>query len=83
MPHICIDEVLMFMAMIPFIGVFFRKCHLWWHNKFQHTAHAQEYSPFERKELTYVNKEDMEYLKGEPVPLTIKIPEIVIDDTDE
>ena len=37
--HFCMDEVLMIMAMIPFIGVFFRKCHAWWHSKFSHQCH--------------------------------------------
>ena len=39
MPHCCPDEILMFMAMLPFIGAFFRKLHVWWHNKFNHKCH--------------------------------------------
>lgn len=41
MPHICMDEILMFMAMLPFIGVFFRKIHAWWHAKFSHKEHKK------------------------------------------
>lgn len=39
MPHICMDEIIMFMAMIPFVGMFFRKIHAWWHQKFNHKCH--------------------------------------------
>ncbi len=39
MPHICMDEILMFMAMFPFIGVMFTKFHIWYHNKFTHKCH--------------------------------------------
>jgi hypothetical protein len=35
------DEILMFMAMLPFIGVFFRKIHVWWHSKFKHKEHEK------------------------------------------
>ena len=41
MPHICMDEILMFMAMLPFIGVFFRKIHAWWHSKLNHKCHEK------------------------------------------
>jgi len=37
--HFCMDEVLMIMAMIPFVGVAFRKAHAWWHSKFKHDSH--------------------------------------------
>jgi hypothetical protein len=37
--HFCMDEVLMIMAMLPFIGVFFRRVHAWWHSKFNHQCH--------------------------------------------
>jgi len=39
MPHICMDEILMFMAMFPFIGVIFARIHMWYHNKFTHKCH--------------------------------------------
>lgn len=39
MPHICADEILMFMALVPFIGTFFKRCHVWWHLKFNHKCH--------------------------------------------
>lgn len=39
MPHICMDEILLFMAMLPFVSSFFIKIHQWWHIKFQHKCH--------------------------------------------
>lgn len=41
MPHICSDEILMILAMIPFIGAFFRKIHNWYHVKFKHQCHEK------------------------------------------
>jgi hypothetical protein len=35
------DETLALMAMIPFIGMFFRKMHAWWHAKFSHKCHEK------------------------------------------
>lgn len=58
--HWCMDETLAVLAMIPFIGYFFRKLHIWWHNKFHHKCHEKgcdsnhvehkddPYSPFNR-----------------------------------
>jgi hypothetical protein len=37
--HFCIDEFLAVLAMIPFIGFYFRKAHAWWHVKFNHKHH--------------------------------------------
>lgn len=37
--HFCADEMIMIMAMIPFIGAFFKKVHLWYHVKFHHHCH--------------------------------------------
>ena len=77
--HFCIDELIAIMAMIPFIGIFFRKIHDWWHTKFNPPPHPKkDFDPFERG-LTVVSEEDMKYLRGEPVPLKITIP-IKIDD---
>lgn len=45
MPHICMDEVVMFMAMIPFIGIFFRRIHAWWHVKFGNPCHVKMCTP--------------------------------------
>ena len=39
MPHFCQDELLMLMAAIPIIGMYFNKIHLWYHNKFKHHSH--------------------------------------------
>lgn len=44
MPHVCIDEILAFLAIFPFIGIFFRKLHLWYHMKFKHKAHKHNHS---------------------------------------
>lgn len=37
--HWCMDETLAVLAMIPFIGYFFRKLHIWWHKHFNHKCH--------------------------------------------
>lgn len=42
MPHFCIDELLAIMAMIPFIGYFFAKMHVWWHTHFGHKCHEKD-----------------------------------------
>ena len=39
MPHICSDEILMFMTMIPFAGFYFKKIHDYWHVKLNHKCH--------------------------------------------
>jgi hypothetical protein len=39
--HFCADEMIMIMAMIPFIGVAFRKLHVWYHTKFGHKCHEK------------------------------------------
>jgi len=39
--HFCMDEVLMIMAMVPFIGVAFRRVHAWYHLKFGHKCHKK------------------------------------------
>jgi hypothetical protein len=41
MPHICADEILMIMMMIPFIGYFFNKIHVWYHEKINHKCHTE------------------------------------------
>jgi hypothetical protein len=35
------DETLAVLAMIPFIGYFFRKLHVWYHSKLGHTCHEK------------------------------------------
>jgi len=35
------DETLALLAMIPVIGYFFRKLHVWWHEKISHTCHEK------------------------------------------
>jgi hypothetical protein len=52
MPHICMDEILLFMAVFPFIGVTFQKTHAWYHKKFGHKCHHVE-----RCEETHVEHE--------------------------
>lgn len=39
MPHFCADELIMIMAMVPFIGIFFKRLHVWYHSKFNHKEH--------------------------------------------
>lgn len=39
--HWCMDETLALMAMLPFIGMFFRRIHTWWHTKFSHKCHEK------------------------------------------
>lgn len=39
--HWCMDETLAVLAMIPLIGYFFRKLHIWWHTKFHHKCHEE------------------------------------------
>ena len=39
--HWCIDETMALMAMLPFIGYYFRKAHLWYHAKFHHKCHTK------------------------------------------
>lgn len=39
--HWCMDETLAVLAMIPFIGYFFRKLHVWWHKHFHHPCHEE------------------------------------------
>lgn len=39
--HWCMDETLALMAMLPFIGMFFRRAHAWWHTKFSHKCHEK------------------------------------------
>ena len=41
MPHICMDEILLLMATLPFVSSFFVRCHQWWHNKFKHKCHEK------------------------------------------
>lgn len=90
--HWCMDETLAVLAMIPFIGYLFRKLHVWYHTKMEHLCHEKHcddthvehpYSPYDpanRHKTVIVSEEDMEYLRGEPVPLKITIPNIVIWD---
>jgi hypothetical protein len=37
--HFCSDELFMILAMLPFVGVFFKRIHNWWHAKFGHKCH--------------------------------------------
>lgn len=39
--HWCMDETLAVLAMIPFLGYFFRKLHIWWHTKIHHKCHEK------------------------------------------
>lgn len=95
--HWCMDETLAVLAMLPFIGYFFRKLHAWYHAKMGHTCHEKHcddihvehtvkpYSPFDRPAEGYqrVSEEDMEYLRGEPAPLKILVPIDIWDSISE
>jgi hypothetical protein len=84
--HFCMDEVLLIMALIPFIGLWFAKLHAWYHVKFGHKCHEKTcsdvhmehekkpFNPFKREPFVVVSKEDMKYLQGTPVPLKVAIP---------
>lgn len=37
--HFCADELFMFLAIIPFVGIYFHKIHIWLHDKFKHHNH--------------------------------------------
>lgn len=37
--HWCMDETLMVLALIPVIGIFFRRLHNWYHKHFHHKCH--------------------------------------------
>lgn len=37
--HWCTDETLMLLSLLPFIGIFFRKIHTWWHKNSSHKCH--------------------------------------------
>lgn len=89
--HWCMDETLAVLAMIPFIGYFFRKLHAWYHSKMGHVCHEKHcddkhvdhpYSPYDRANWhkdQLVSEADMEYLRGEPAPLKITIPITIWD----
>ena len=91
--HFCTDELLALLAMIPFIGYFFRKLHAWYHAKMGHSCHEKhcdevhvehKFSPYHndpecRGKMQQVSEEDMKYLRGEPVPLKITIPITIWD----
>lgn len=80
--HFCMDEVLMFLAMIPFIGMFFRKLHAWWHKKINHASH-KKYSPYDRVPYEKISEEDAKYLRGKPVPPKITIPVVIERDNEQ
>lgn len=44
MPHICMDEILAFLAIFPFIGIYFRRFHMWFHLRFKHRAHQHKHA---------------------------------------
>jgi hypothetical protein len=60
------DETLALMAMIPFIGMFFRRAHAWWHAKFNHRCHhvvqcQEHHVEHEHKKIPgYITQEDMD-----------------------
>ena len=88
MPHFCSDELLMLLSFIPLIGFWFAKLHAWYHVKFGHRCHHAVQCPETHLEhlnkkdtpVIIVSEKDAEYLRGEPVPLIIKIPVKIEDE---
>ena len=39
--HWCMDETLALMAVLPFIGFYFRRVHAWYHTKYGHKCHEE------------------------------------------
>lgn len=39
--HFCADELFLLMSLIPFIGVWFKKLHTWYHTKYGHKCHTK------------------------------------------
>lgn len=38
--HICHEEIMMFLAAFPFVGIAFHKAHMWYHAKFKCKHHG-------------------------------------------
>lgn len=43
--HFCADELFMLLSLLPFIGVYGRRLHNWYHTKTNHRAHEDEAAP--------------------------------------
>lgn len=69
--HWCADETLMLMTAIPFVGMYFRRIHAWWHNKFSHKCHEKTCEekhvehPKKPKRKVYQPKEPIKHLTSE------------------
>lgn len=66
MMHWCSDETFLVLSLIPFIGVFFRKIHIWWHTRFNHQCHHVthcEETHVEHVEATPPKRETLHYPK--------------------
>jgi hypothetical protein len=42
--HFCQDELIWILTFIPFIGIFFKRLHAWYHAKFNHKCHEESCS---------------------------------------
>jgi hypothetical protein len=40
--HFCADELFAILAMLPFIGIFFKKIHTWYHKNSLHKCHEEK-----------------------------------------
>lgn len=58
--HFCMDEVYMILAMLPFIGAFFRKLHAKYHAKHNHHFHNHEEVHEELFDVDIILSEDSE-----------------------
>lgn len=55
--HFCSDELFALMSLIPIIGIFFKKIHIWWHKKFNHKCHEKG---CEQEHVDHVKNKDEE-----------------------
>ena len=39
--HFCSEEIVYLLSIIPFIGIFFRRFHAWYHTKLNHKCHEK------------------------------------------
>lgn len=74
--HWCMDETLLLMAMIPVIGIFFKKLHMKWHKLHHHKCHEETCN---EEHVEHISEKDAEYLRGTPVPLKVMVPVVIWD----
>jgi hypothetical protein len=40
--HFCADELYMLLSLVPLVGIYFRRIHIWYHIKFRHKCHEKQ-----------------------------------------